>query len=137
MEQTDGIRTTANASDGVVGKATFPLEQLCAGFIADATVCGPGAVAQWTRHREMEEYKEHVIQQGLTILRAHEIRCLFTTPKLLEALCQKIDLGKIKAPVFTNLPFGHVPTKVVLPVGAKVHLAVEGREAFLLWGHRH
>ena len=39
--------------------------------------------------------------------------------------------------VFTNLPFGHVGTKVALPVGAKVHLAVEGRDAFLLWGHRH
>jgi muramoyltetrapeptide carboxypeptidase len=45
--------------------------------------------------------------------------------------------AKIEAPVFTNLPFGHVPTKVALPVGAKVHLAVEGRDAFVLWGHRH
>lgn len=44
---------------------------------------------------------------------------------------------QVKAPVFTQLPFGHVPTKVALPVGAKVHLAVEGREAFVLWGHRH
>jgi muramoyltetrapeptide carboxypeptidase len=25
----------------------------------------------------------------------------------------------------------------VLPVGTNVHLAVEGRDAFLLWGHRH
>ena len=46
------------------------------------------------RHRELEAYKEHVIDQGLTILRAHEIRCLFTTPKLLEALCQRISLAK-------------------------------------------
>lgn len=45
--------------------------------------------------------------------------------------------SKVGAPVFTGLPFGHVPTKVTLPVGAKVHLAVEGRDAFLLWGHRH
>jgi len=44
---------------------------------------------------------------------------------------------QVKAPVFTQLPFGHVPTKVVLPVGAKIHLAVEGRDAFVLWGHRH
>jgi muramoyltetrapeptide carboxypeptidase len=44
---------------------------------------------------------------------------------------------QVKAPVFTQLPFGHVPTKVALPVGAKVHLAVEGRDAFVLWGHRH
>jgi muramoyltetrapeptide carboxypeptidase len=44
---------------------------------------------------------------------------------------------QVKAPVFTGLPYGHVPTKVALPVGAKVHLAVEGRDAFLLWGHLH
>lgn len=45
--------------------------------------------------------------------------------------------GQVKAPVFTQLPFGHVATKVALPVGAKVNLAVEGRDAFVLWGHRH
>lgn len=44
---------------------------------------------------------------------------------------------QIKAPVLSGLPFGHVPTKVVLPVGAKVTLAVEDRDAFLLWGHSH
>ena len=44
---------------------------------------------------------------------------------------------QVKAPVYTGLPFGHVPTKVVLPVGAPVNLAVEGRNAFLLWGHQH
>jgi muramoyltetrapeptide carboxypeptidase len=42
-----------------------------------------------------------------------------------------------KVPVLTGLPFGHVPTKVVLPVGVPVTLAVEERDAFLLWGHRH
>ncbi len=47
------------------------------------------------RHSEMEAYKSHVIDQALTILRAHDnIRCLFTTPKLLEALCEKISLPK-------------------------------------------
>lgn len=45
--------------------------------------------------------------------------------------------SRIDAPILTGLPFGHVATKVMLPVGAKVHLAVEGRDAFLLWGHRH
>ena len=43
----------------------------------------------------VEDYKEHCIQQALTILRAkHDIRCMFTTPKLLEALCEKISLKK-------------------------------------------
>jgi hypothetical protein len=47
------------------------------------------------RHHDVELYKEHVIEQGLKILKAHDnIRCLFTTPKLLEALAQKIDLGR-------------------------------------------
>ncbi|QEA14202.1 LD-carboxypeptidase [Comamonas flocculans] len=44
---------------------------------------------------------------------------------------------RIKAPVLTNLPFGHVPTKVLLPVGAPVSLAVQDREALLVWGHLH
>jgi len=41
----------------------------------------------------------------------------------------------LKIPVLTGLPFGHVPTKVLLPVGAKVDLATDGRDAFLVWGH--
>jgi muramoyltetrapeptide carboxypeptidase len=45
--------------------------------------------------------------------------------------------AQVKAPVFTGLPFGHVATKVCLPVGAQVTLAAEGRDAFLLWGHQH
>jgi muramoyltetrapeptide carboxypeptidase len=43
--------------------------------------------------------------------------------------------GQVKAPVFTGLPFGHVPTKVLLPVGAQVELAVEGRDALVFWGN--
>ena len=44
---------------------------------------------------------------------------------------------KVKATVLTGLPFGHVATKVLLPVGLPVTLAVEGRDAFVLWGHLH
>jgi len=44
---------------------------------------------------------------------------------------------QIKVPVLMGLPFGHVPTKVLLPVGAQVALEVEGRDAFVLWGHQH
>ena len=39
--------------------------------------------------------------------------------------------------VLTNLPFGHVATKVLLPVGAKVSLSVEERDALIYWGHAH
>ena len=38
-----------------------------------------------------------------------------------------------KTPILTGLPFGHVPTKVSLPVGARVQLAVQGRDAMVGW----
>ena len=44
----------------------------------------------------VEDYKDHVIQQALTLLRAHDdIECMFTTPKLLEALCEKVSLRQV------------------------------------------
>jgi muramoyltetrapeptide carboxypeptidase len=42
-----------------------------------------------------------------------------------------------KTPILTNLPYGHVATKVLLPVGAKGDLLAEGRDALLFWGHRN
>ncbi|MBA3059628.1 MAG: LD-carboxypeptidase [Gammaproteobacteria bacterium] len=42
---------------------------------------------------------------------------------------------QIKTPVLTNLPYGHVATKVLLPMGAKTDLIVQGRDALLFWGH--
>jgi len=44
----------------------------------------------WTEH--LNAYKNHVIDQAVTILRAkHDIRCLFATPKLLEALALRLE----------------------------------------------
>jgi phenylacetate-coenzyme A ligase PaaK-like adenylate-forming protein len=43
-----------------------------------------------------QAYKDHVIGQALTLLKAHDnIQCLFTTPKLLEALCEKVSLKRL------------------------------------------
>ncbi len=42
--------------------------------------------------------------------------------------------SKLRIPVLTNLPFGHVGTKVVLPFGKPVELLVDGRDAMLYWG---
>jgi muramoyltetrapeptide carboxypeptidase len=39
----------------------------------------------------------------------------------------------VQTPILTGLPFGHVQPKVTLPVGARVQLAVQGREAFIGW----
>jgi hypothetical protein len=43
---------------------------------------------------EAEAYKQHVVDQALTLMKAHEIKCMFTTPKLLEAICEKVSLKK-------------------------------------------
>jgi muramoyltetrapeptide carboxypeptidase len=43
--------------------------------------------------------------------------------------------AQIKVPVLTNLPYGHVQTKVLLPVGKKAELASDGKDAMLFWGH--
>ncbi len=44
----------------------------------------------WMEH--LEEYKKHCIDQALTVLSAgHDVKCLFATPKLLEALCNALE----------------------------------------------
>jgi phenylacetate-coenzyme A ligase PaaK-like adenylate-forming protein len=53
----------------------------------------------WSEH--LNAYKDHVIDQAITVLKAgHDIKCLFTTPKLLEALALRLDsmgtsIGKV------------------------------------------
>ncbi len=44
----------------------------------------------WMDH--LKAYQDHVIDQALSLLGAgHDIRCLFTTPKLLEALANRLE----------------------------------------------
>jgi phenylacetate-coenzyme A ligase PaaK-like adenylate-forming protein len=44
----------------------------------------------WNEH--LHAYKDHVIDQAITLLGAgHDIKCMFTTPKLLEALALKLE----------------------------------------------
>ena len=44
----------------------------------------------WMEH--LEAYKQHCIDQAITILEAgHDVRCMFTTPKLLEALAISLE----------------------------------------------
>lgn len=48
------------------------------------------------RRDRLERYQQHVTDQALTLLRAHpNIQCVFATPKLLEALCEKVSLRKL------------------------------------------
>lgn len=45
--------------------------------------------------------------------------------------------SRCDVPVLTGLPFGHTPTRVCLPVGRRVRLVVERRQAYLFWGDPH
>ncbi len=38
-----------------------------------------------------------------------------------------------RTPILTGLPFGHVPTKVTLPVGSRVELVVQARDVLVGW----
>ncbi len=42
-----------------------------------------------------------------------------------------------KARVLTQLPHGHVSTKVMLPVGKTVDVMVQAKEALVFWSHDH
>ncbi len=65
-------------------------------FMVDLDPRWVNRLIKYGKYQELDAYKDHVINQALNILRAHEnIQCLFTTPKLLEALCEKISLRKI------------------------------------------
>jgi muramoyltetrapeptide carboxypeptidase len=66
------------------------------------------------------EYRKSPLDRGYTVRSAFEALRATT-----------------RTPVLGGLPFGHVPTKVSLPIGAAVDLAVEGREAFIGWRHEH
>ena len=67
------------------------------GGIAFSVDLDPRWVIKCLKRGEMNEanlYKQHAIDQALTILRANpNIKCMFTTPKLLEALAEKINLA--------------------------------------------
>ena len=44
----------------------------------------------WMEH--LEAYKQHCIDQAITILGAgHDVKCMFGTPKLIEALCLALE----------------------------------------------
>ncbi|PYP88749.1 MAG: hypothetical protein DMF61_06095 [Blastocatellia bacterium AA13] len=47
---------------------------------------------KWGESEALDQYKAHVVEQAITILGAgHNIKCLFTTPKLLEALAEELE----------------------------------------------
>lgn len=100
-----------------VGEAAFRVERMLAQLLHAGVLARQQAVVlgQFSGVRAPRRESEHSLPRALQWLRA--------------------QLGAVNVPVLTGLPFGHVPTKVLLPVGARVDVEVQGREALLLWGH--
>ena len=43
--------------------------------------------------------------------------------------------SRVSTPILDQLPYGHVQTKVLLPIGARVDLSAQGRDVMVAWGH--
>jgi hypothetical protein len=44
----------------------------------------------WAEH--LRAYQDHCVDQAMTVLSAgHDVKCMFTTPKLLDALCKRLE----------------------------------------------
>jgi phenylacetate-coenzyme A ligase PaaK-like adenylate-forming protein len=73
------------------------VEHLCQhrGGICFCVDLDPRWVIKLIKHGNLEgleKYKAHVVEQAITVLGAgHDIRCMFTTPKLLEALAEELE----------------------------------------------
>ncbi|MEO6743894.1 MAG: LD-carboxypeptidase [Caldimonas sp.] len=50
----------------------------------------------------------------------------------MKAVLQRVR-SETRTPILTGLPFGHVPTKVTMPIGARVTLLVDGRNVLIGW----
>ncbi len=95
----------------------------------------------------IERFLTHLLHAGVLASQKAIVLGQFSNYKLVPGYDSGFNLGavaerlqgqvKARARVLTGLPFGHVATKVLLPVGAKVTLAVEGRDALIFWGHQH
>jgi muramoyltetrapeptide carboxypeptidase len=112
------------------------------------------ATPHWPRIRNgilfLEEINEHPYRVERNLLQLHQAGVLdaqkavvlgaisgFRKSPLDRGYGVASMLARVRAatrtPILTGLPCGHVPTKVSLPVGARVQLLVDGRAAFIGW----
>jgi muramoyltetrapeptide carboxypeptidase len=142
-----GFRTAAGF-DGLLASGT-----LWGGNLA--MVCSLLATPHWPKVKGgvlfLEDVNEHPYRVERSLLQLHQAGVLDAQQAVLlgafsEWRKSPLDRGYAlqtmvqhlrsltKTPILTGLPFGHVPTKVCLPVGAKVTLAVQGRDVLVGWG---
>jgi muramoyltetrapeptide carboxypeptidase len=98
----------------------------------------------------VEDVNEHPYRIERSLLQLHQAGVLGTQKAILlgaftEFRKSPLDRGYslkrmvehlrsvTKVPILTGLPFGHVPTKLTLPIGRKVTLLVDGRNVLVGW----
>jgi muramoyltetrapeptide carboxypeptidase len=137
----------ATPFDGLVLRGTLWGGNLC-------LVCSLLGTKHWPRIKGgvlfLEDVNEHPYRIERSLLQLHQAGVLDAQKAVLlgkftEFTRSPMDRGYslarvvatlrslTKTPILTGLPFGHVPTKVCLPVGARVTLAVHEREVLLGW----
>jgi len=98
----------------------------------------------------IEDVNEHPYRVERCLLQLHQAGVLgaqkallfgaiteFTPSPLDRGYTLKSVIAHLRAmsrtPLLTGLPFGHVRTKMSFPIGARVELAVQGRDVFIGW----
>ena len=98
----------------------------------------------------LEDVNEHPYRVERTLLQLHQAGLLARQKAVLlgdfggwrkspldRGYAMKAAVAHLRSvcstPILTGLPFGHVPTKVTLPVGARVQLVVQGRDVLIGW----
>lgn len=159
------------AMDGVLEAVGFRTEPGFDGLTAQGTLWGGNlcmvnsllGTRHWPKVRGgvlfLEDVNEHPYRIERSLLQLHQAGVLDSQKAVLlgafsdwrkspldRGYTLKTAVAQLRAltktPILTGLPFGHVPTKVSLPVGAKVTLAVQGRDVLVGWvahahGHAH
>jgi muramoyltetrapeptide carboxypeptidase len=119
-----------------------------------AMVCSLLGTAHWPRIKGgvlfLEDVNEHPYRVERSLLQLHQAGVLGAQKAVLlggfsgwkkspldRGYTLKSAVAHLRSvcptPILTGLPFGHVPTKVMLPIGAKVELVVEGRDVLIGW----
>jgi muramoyltetrapeptide carboxypeptidase len=89
-------------------------------------------LTQWLHAGILQQQKAIVLGQ-FTESKLYPHDKGFNMHTVVARLRAQLFASKLKTPVLTGLPFGHVPTKVMLPFGAPVRLLCDGADAMLLW----
>ena len=141
-----GFRTEAGF-DGLQAKGTLWGGNLC---VLNSLLGTP----HWPRVKGgvlfLEDVNEHPYRIERNLLQLHQAGVLdaqkavlmgaftdFRKSPLDRGYSMKTVLAQLrsltKTPILTGLPFGHVPTKMCLPVGRRVELLVDGRNVLIGW----